>query len=72
MNRRRRDDTYLSYLPTSRSYEHTVGVFLLLDPLLDKLVRAKVRDRFGGRLKAAMSGGARLEWDAACSISPSA
>jgi len=34
---------------------------LLLDPLLDKLVRAKVRDRFGGRLKAAMSGGARLE-----------
>ena len=33
----------------------------LLDPLLDRLVRAKVRDRFGGRLKAAMSGGARLE-----------
>jgi long-chain acyl-CoA synthetase len=33
----------------------------LLNPLLDRLVRAKVRNRFGGRLKAAMSGGARLE-----------
>ena len=33
----------------------------LLDPVLDRLVRAKVRARFGGRLKAAMSGGARLE-----------
>ena len=33
----------------------------LLDPLLDRLVRQKVRDRFGGRLKAVMSGGARLE-----------
>jgi long-chain acyl-CoA synthetase len=33
----------------------------LLDPLLDRLVRAKVRARFGGRLIAAMSGGARLE-----------
>ena len=33
----------------------------VLDPLLDRLVRAKVRARFGGRLKAAMSGGARLE-----------
>ena len=32
-----------------------------IDPILDRLVRAKVRDRFGGRLKAAMSGGARLE-----------
>jgi len=32
-----------------------------LDVLLDRLVRAKVRARFGGRLKAAMSGGARLE-----------
>ncbi len=32
-----------------------------LDPLLDRLVRAKVRARFGGRLVAAMSGGARLE-----------
>ncbi len=31
------------------------------DPILDRLVRAKVRDRFGGRLLAAVSGGARLE-----------
>jgi long-chain acyl-CoA synthetase len=33
----------------------------LLDPLLDRLVRAKVMARFGGRLVAAISGGARLE-----------
>ncbi|HME25722.1 MAG TPA: long-chain fatty acid--CoA ligase [Acetobacteraceae bacterium] len=33
----------------------------LLDALLDRPVRAKVNARFGGRLKAAMSGGARLE-----------
>ena len=35
----------------------------VLDPILDRLVRAKVRARFGGRLVAAMSGGARLEPD---------
>ncbi len=137
---RLKDEIYLSYLPTSHSYEHTVGVFFLpsigteivyargvehlaadllavrptimtvvprvlevirarilaqvprqpawqqrlfnqalaiglrridrlplslrdrlLDSLLDRLVRAKVRARFGGRLVAAMSGGARLE-----------
>jgi long-chain acyl-CoA synthetase len=137
---RLKDEVYLSYLPTSHSYEHTVGLFFLpsigteivyargvehlaadmltirptiltavprvlevirnrvltqvarqpqwrqalfrravdlglkrldgqrltlaerlLDPLLDRFVRAKVRARFGGRLKAAMSGGARLE-----------
>ncbi|MGA3398719.1 MAG: long-chain fatty acid--CoA ligase [Acetobacteraceae bacterium] len=137
---RLRDETYLSYLPASHSYEHTVGQFFLpsigteivyargveylaadllsvrptimtvvprvlevirnrvltqvarqpplrqrlfqramaiglkrldaapltlgealLDPLLDRLVRAKVRARFGGRLVAACSGGARLE-----------
>ncbi len=34
---------------------------LAIDPLLDRLVRQKVRDRFGGRLKGVMSGGARLE-----------
>jgi long-chain acyl-CoA synthetase len=135
-----KDETYLSYLPLSHAYEHTVGQFFLLslgtevvyargvehlaadmlsvrptiltavprvlevirmrvltqvaretplrqrlfqmavtiglkrvdrasltltermlDPLLDRLVRAKVRARFGGRLVAAMSGGARLE-----------
>ena len=32
-----------------------------LDPLLERIVRRKVRARFGGRLRAAMSGGARLE-----------
>ena len=32
-----------------------------IHPLLDRLVRAKVRARFGGRLVAACSGGARLE-----------
>jgi long-chain acyl-CoA synthetase len=35
----------------------------LIDPVLDRIVRAKVRDRFGGRLRAAVSGGARLEPD---------
>jgi long-chain acyl-CoA synthetase len=35
----------------------------LIDPILDYLVQSKVRDRFGGRLKAAVSGGARLEPD---------
>jgi long-chain acyl-CoA synthetase len=34
-----------------------------IDPILDRIVRAKIRDRFGGRLKAAVSGGARLEPD---------
>jgi len=33
----------------------------LVDPLLDVLVRAKVRARFGGRVRAVVSGGARLE-----------
>jgi long-chain acyl-CoA synthetase len=134
------DETYLSYLPLSHSFEHTVGQFFLLsigtevvyargaehlaadmqtvrptlltavprvlevirtrvlaqlgrekpwrrklfnqalavglkridrdpltlgerlvDPLLERLVRAKIRARFGGRLKVAMSGGARLD-----------
>ncbi|MCW3477345.1 long-chain fatty acid--CoA ligase [Rhodovastum sp. RN2-1] len=137
---RLRDETYLSFLPLSHSYEHTVGQFFLLsvgsevvyargvehlaadmlavrptimtmvprvlevirarilgqvarqpawqralfdralrvgrrraegqplspldrllDPLLERLVRRKVRARFGGRLRAAISGGARLE-----------
>ena len=35
----------------------------LLDPILDRLVRDKVRARFGGRLKALVSGGARLDPD---------
>jgi long-chain acyl-CoA synthetase len=33
----------------------------LADPVLDRLVRTKIRARFGGRLIAAMSGGARLD-----------
>jgi long-chain acyl-CoA synthetase len=35
----------------------------LLDPLYERLVRRAVRARFGGRLRAMMSGGARLEPD---------
>jgi len=35
----------------------------LQDALLDRLVRAKVRKRFGGRLKAFVSGGAPLNYD---------
>ena len=33
----------------------------MIDPLLERVVRRKVRARFGGRLRAIMSGGARLE-----------
>ena len=35
----------------------------VIDPVLQRFVRAKILDRFGGRLKAAVSGGARLEPD---------
>jgi long-chain acyl-CoA synthetase len=35
----------------------------LADAVLDRLVRQKVRDRFGGRLQAMVSGGARLDPD---------
>lgn len=35
----------------------------LVDPLLDRLVRTKVARRFGGRLKAMVSGGAPLNYD---------
>lgn len=35
----------------------------VLDRLLDKLVRAKVSERFGGRLKAFVSGGAPLNYE---------
>src|SRR5262245_58922389 len=46
-----------------KRYEHPRGLSLrerLHDRLLDKLVRNKVRQRFGGRLKAMISGGAAL------------
>jgi long-chain acyl-CoA synthetase len=33
----------------------------LWDPVLERLVRQKLRERFGGRFRCAMSGGARLE-----------
>ena len=33
----------------------------LIDPLLERVVRRKIRTRFGGRLRAIVSGGARLE-----------
>ena len=39
------------------------AVEMALDPLLDRVVRTKVRARFGGRLLGVMSGGARLEPD---------
>ena len=35
----------------------------LIDRLVDKLVRDKVRQRFGGRMKALVSGGAPLNYD---------
>jgi long-chain acyl-CoA synthetase len=35
----------------------------LIDPLLDRLVRGKVRARFGGRLKFFVSGGAALNYE---------
>jgi long-chain acyl-CoA synthetase len=41
--------------------ERLTALEWLLDPLLERLVRRKVRARFGGRLRYAMSGGARLE-----------
>lgn len=49
----------------TRRYEgRRVGVGdRLLDGLLDRLVRAKVAARFGGRLKVMVSGGAPLNYD---------
>ena len=47
---------------TARAQREPIGLLdRLLDPLLERLVRRKVQARFGGRLRAAISGGARLE-----------
>ena len=49
-----------------RRYEDSSSIGLadrLCDKALDKLVRAKVKERFGGRLKALVSGGAPLNYD---------
>ncbi|MEM7042651.1 MAG: AMP-dependent synthetase/ligase [Pseudomonadota bacterium] len=50
----------------SRAYEDPRSLSFvdrLLNPLLDRLVREKVRERFGGRMKALVSGGAPLNYD---------
>jgi len=50
----------------SRAYEDPKSLSLLdrvLNPLLDRLVRQKVRERFGGRMKALVSGGAPLNYE---------
>ena len=50
----------------SRAYEDPRSLSFvdkLLNPLLDRLVRAKVKERFGGRMKALVSGGAPLNYD---------
>lgn len=49
-----------------RKYEEPASLGIvasLLDKLMDKLVRSKVQERFGGRLKAFVSGGAPLNYD---------
>ena len=44
-----------------RRYKNELGLLdRIVDPVLSLLVRSKVRDRFGGRLKAFVSGGAPL------------
>lgn len=49
-----------------RNYEHpgAMGVWDgFLNRIVDRLVRDKIRDRFGGRLKALVSGGAPLNYE---------
>ncbi len=50
----------------SRSYEDPRSLSFvdrLLNSLLDRLVRGKVKERFGGRMKAMVSGGAPLNYE---------
>lgn len=50
----------------TKRYEDPKGLSLwdkLIDAICEKLVRKKVRERFGGRLKALVSGGAPLNYD---------
>lgn len=50
----------------SKAYEDPNGLTFferMMNAVLDRLVRAKVADRFGGRLKAFVSGGAPLNYD---------
>jgi len=49
-----------------KAYEDRSSLSLferLINPILDRLVREKVRARFGGRMKALVSGGAPLNYD---------
>lgn len=50
----------------TKRYENPSGMSLwdkLVDALCERLVRKKVRERFGGRLKALVSGGAPLNYE---------
>ena len=50
----------------SKAYEDPASLSLferMLNPVLDRLVRQTVRARFGGRMKALISGGAPLNYD---------
>lgn len=50
----------------SRAYEDPSSLSILdrlLNPVLDRLVRSKVKERFGGRMKALVSGGAPLNYE---------
>ena len=57
---------FMKAVATGRKKYESRGLSLgeiLLDPILTRLVRSKVSQRFGGRLKAMVSGGAPLNYD---------